>query len=40
MRARDALPTIALAKSSCDALRSRGRSSASGPAVVFIVTRS
>jgi hypothetical protein len=34
------LPTISLAKPSAEALRSRGRSSSSAPAVVFTVTRS
>ncbi len=34
------LPTIALQKPSVEALRTRGRSSSSGPAVVFTVTGS
>ncbi len=34
------LPTIPLANSSREALRSRGRFNASGPAVVFTVTGS
>jgi hypothetical protein len=34
------LPTISLAKPSAEALRTRGRSSSSGLAVVFTITRS
>jgi len=40
VRARHPLPTISLQKPSAEALRTRGRSSSSGPAVVLTVTRS